>query len=199
MRSHLLIALLLLPGCAYLKDRANDVLDVFWSDVGIGPGLYVSARATDFLAVGFGYKEQAIAGLHGRFAGTGSSLAVGLGPAVIGNDRFDCSPVLPQDPSVFDAEQEPPASQLLVVPCSFEHAGFEPCDYSEGHRDLHFLDVNAGAALLLVGARVGFSPGELLDCVLGLFGIDLAADDGFGRWDPDRVSPVWMQTNQQGN
>ncbi|MCI0341317.1 MAG: hypothetical protein L0216_09240 [Planctomycetales bacterium] len=42
---------------------------------------------------------------------------------------------------------------------------------------VHAFDVEASAYAGFVCARVGFSPGEFLDFVLGWFGIDIAGDD----------------------
>ena len=42
---------------------------------------------------------------------------------------------------------------------------------------LHAFDVEAHAFALVVGVRVGFSPGEFVDFVLGWFGLDIAGDD----------------------
>ena len=42
---------------------------------------------------------------------------------------------------------------------------------------VHAFDIEAGVFILIVGARVGFSPGEFLDFLLGWFGVDIAGDD----------------------
>ncbi len=42
---------------------------------------------------------------------------------------------------------------------------------------VHAFDVSVGVHALLVGASVGFSPGEFLDFLLGWFGLDIAGDD----------------------
>ena len=42
---------------------------------------------------------------------------------------------------------------------------------------VHAWDIEVGATLGLVYARVGFSPGEFLDFLLGWFGVDIAGDD----------------------
>ena len=45
------------------------------------------------------------------------------------------------------------------------------------HAGLHALDIEAHVFAGLVGVRVGFSPGEFLDFLLGWFGADIATDD----------------------
>jgi len=42
---------------------------------------------------------------------------------------------------------------------------------------INFLDVDVGAGYFLAGAEAGFSPGELLDFLVGFFGFDPARDD----------------------
>jgi hypothetical protein len=42
---------------------------------------------------------------------------------------------------------------------------------------LHLWDVEVGVSPLFVGLNIGVSPGELLDFLLGWFGIDLGGDD----------------------
>lgn len=54
----------------------------------------------------------------------------------------------------------------------------------------HWFDVGAEAALLVPDARVGFSPGELADFILGFLGLDAAADDIL----PDRKQEAALRT-----
>ena len=42
---------------------------------------------------------------------------------------------------------------------------------------VHAFDVELGAYLLVINGKAGFSPGEALDFLLGLFTIDIAQDD----------------------
>ena len=42
---------------------------------------------------------------------------------------------------------------------------------------VHAFDIEISAYALIVGARVGFSPGEFVDFFLGWFGADIAGDD----------------------
>ena len=42
---------------------------------------------------------------------------------------------------------------------------------------VHTFDLEVGAFALILGARVGFSPGEFVDFLLGWFGVDIAGDD----------------------
>jgi len=167
---------LLLTSCSYLQNRANDALDVFLCEGALGPGLYAELRATDFAAVGLGLHTVATGGLHGRYVGTGERGSLGLGPFILGGARGDYGPVLSGDPSTFDDEADEPCTQMLVMPSQ----GIK-CEagYSPSARGLRMAYLSATATVGYVGLRVGFSPGELLDLLLGFFTVNLAGDDAF--------------------
>ena len=42
---------------------------------------------------------------------------------------------------------------------------------------VHAFDVEASVTAIFLSLRIGFSPGELVDFILGWFGVDIAADD----------------------
>lgn len=175
MQTLAFVVLMLFCSCGYLKNRANDALDVFRIDVGTGPGLLLEARATDFAAVGVGFHKQTRVGVHGRFTGELKTVTVGAGPFVLGAvEHGDYEPLLPG--SEFDAAHDLIPVQLFVVPST----GFQTlAPYRVGRRGLHFADLGAGLTVGYVGIGVGCSPGELVDLLLGVVGIDLAGDDVF--------------------
>ena len=176
-------------GCSYLQNRTNDLLDVFRFDVGHGPGLYADARVTDFFASGLGLRSQRTAGMHGRFGFTLAEVGnSGLGIFVLAEHKpWHPTPLLPDDRSQFDANKDVIGAQFLFfVPQMAPRCG----DYSVPQRGLHVADVSTSFALVYVGADVGFSPGELIDLLLGFAGIDLGDDDAFGRGEkPPDESP----------
>jgi len=167
-------ALLAGSGCTYLRDRANDLLDPFRVDVGVGFGLYADARATDFVATGVGVHALHAAGWHGRHVGTGELGGLGLGLLMLGDAEFAMSPLLGEPASFVRAHDVVPG-QLLVFACNGMKCGL--VRYTLAERGLHVADVGASATIGVVGVGLGFSPGELLDCLLGFFGIDIAGDD----------------------
>lgn len=172
----------LLSGCTWLQNRANDALDVFALDFGQGPGLYADVRATDFVAVGVGMHDTVTWGMHGRYAGTSGRGAVAVGPLMWGwrPDGPAVSPMQSGDPSRFNQDVvDPPPSHLILWPAGPLRHAFP--EYNETARGLRFADVSATLTIGYVGMHVGFSPGELVDFVLGVFGIDLSDDDAFGR------------------
>ena len=60
--------------------------------------------------------------------------------------------------------------------------GISACSLAE--RDVRVADVGASLTVGVVGVSVGFSPGEVLDLLLGVVGIDLAGDDDASRPPP---------------
>ena len=189
---------LCLPSCSYLKNRTNDLLDVFWVDVGVGTGVYVDARASDFLWQGVGFHSYAeVASLHGRFAGSPDHMR-GFGlPTLwlLGYTICDYRPrewgllpVLDGDRSKYDLNMEQPwSSYCLFFPgLSIVDPPPDVPSYSVGKRGLRVADVGVHVQCL-VGARLGLSPGEFLDLLLGFVGIDLGGDDAFGASPPDRA------------
>jgi len=184
-----LAACLLLCGCNYVKNRVNDLLDPFRFDVGIGPGLYAEARATDFAAVGVGARFQEIVAMHGRFVSTDiDAFALGLGPFVLGSHHaLDLQPLLAADPSEHDADHGVVAAQFLFFPSM----GMK-CEagYELANRGLRLADLGGTLALGYVGVGAGLSPGEFVDLLLGFVGIDIAGDDGFGRPEPPAEEPT---------
>ena len=183
----------LLPGCTYLKNRATDLLDVVWLDVGVGPGLYAEGRISDFLIQGAGFQCHLVnLGLHGRYFGIGHLGGIGLptltmagctvsihNPAYLG-----MVPMLGGGSQYDSCHIEPPwSSTCLFLPgvCVVERPSSVP-DYSAEKRKLRVADIGA-AVQYGVGVRAGFSPGELYDFVWGLFGADPAADDVFVPWE----------------
>lgn len=167
---------MLLTSCSYLQNRANDALDVFLCEGLLGPGLYAEARVTDFAAVGLGMQVVASGGLRGRCIGSGHRENLGLGPFILGGAYIPAEPLLYDDPDYSDGNDEEPCVQVLCLPSK----GIK-CEagYSPSARRLRMADLGVTATVGYVGVRVGFSPGELLDLVLGFFIIDLGGDDVF--------------------
>lgn len=171
-----LVACTAFGSCTYLQNRANDLLDPFRVDVGFTPGLHVDARATDFAALGVGAKGGVVVGLHGRFAVQYRTANVGVGPLMLGEPfRLEASPLLCE--SKYDADHDMVPSQFFVVP----RMGVErPRPWSLERRGLHVADVGVNVAAV-VGAGIGFSPGEFVDLLLGFVGVDIAGDDVAGE------------------
>ena len=157
-------------GCAspYWQNRRADVADVFTATVGIGLG--ATARIGP-LHAGLG----ANADLYGIEAGEIGELG-SLTTAIIGTGDRASDACL-----VFAAASEidlGPRSAARGKNVAYRPSGIPfwnpPWHGSPNPARWTQIEVAAG---LLVGFRLGFNPGELLDFVLGFFGVDIYDDD----------------------
>ena len=179
-------------GCSYFQNRVNDLLDPFRFDVGVGPGLYAEARATDFLALALGGQVQNTVGMNGRFVRERETFAYGFSWVVMGGATTkDASPILADDPSRYVHTHDSIPNHIVVVPGfgSFHH----PEPWTLANRGVHVADLGVSLVLVEVGASIGFSPGEVVDFLLGIVGLDIAGDDSFGR-EPEATGPVTSGT-----
>ena len=164
----------LCAGCAspYWRGRRADAADVFTATAGIGIGatarigpLHAGLGAnTDFYGIEAGESVQGGLGLLVVGAGYEASDAA-FGP-------FGRSVVhLGTDARRRGKNNVPPSGERGLRPIPFwdppEPAGGNPARWTQ-------IEVAAG---LLGGVRLGFNPGELLDLLLGFFGVDLYDDD----------------------
>lgn len=166
-------------GCSYFANRANDLLDPFQFAVGVGPGMYADVRATDFAATGLGYRDMTAVGTLGRYLITDADMFSFAAGFVVSEVQtiHGAHAVLPGDPSQPDPLLWSAMQLLIVLPM-----GAGPCDlYSLSERGLHMADIRAGVGLGYLGLDVGFSPGQFVDLLLGVVGIDIAGDDVFGN------------------
>jgi len=164
--------LALLSSCSaapYFADRGRDLADCFTITVSAGPGISASLALTDacHLMVGGGVHGEA--GLIGRRVGAAGVMNLGL-------------PIVPF------MEEGLLHGRLLFTECSGDwreedvqdecyliHAGGWPPTNPVTTR-MRAFDLEIGATVLL-GVRLGFSPGEFVDLIAGSFGSDPAGDD----------------------
>jgi len=168
----LIAAFSALPSCAagtYLGDRGRDFADIFTLTGSIGPEISADAKLTEaaHLAVGIGGHLEA-----GLIKGEwGSAPVITLG--------------LPFAPFMEDG--------VLHGRYVFTETGgaWDDLDVQDECYIIHFLDVGATnphrawvdrfdlelGVTIGIGARVGFSPGQLVDFLGGCFGWDPAQDD----------------------
>jgi hypothetical protein len=187
------LALAVLGACrttarGYFEDRLHDTADILPFSVGSGPGFHVGARATAFLGTGVGYAETS------RW-GWGHRPADAEDPASLAGSRswhetekgFVVYWVRDGDP--------PPGAG---------NAGFIlPIREDERGMSLHLepgsaLDAEVDVHLGYVGFRIGLSPIQLIDWLLGWFTLDFARDDLNGRLEGETVpakTPEARRTN----
>lgn len=173
-------------GCAsvgtYAKDRGNDFLDMFKLTAAVGLGFHADVEATDLVHLGAGGSLMPMSGgFYGR------ELAGGL------DCNLNLPPVTWLMPGLKESQEELRVPYYLITHCHVEgmdpHRTIETADSCAcfispllTRRDIEkpfhrLFDIEAGGTAVLVGGRAGFSPGECLDFILGLFTIDFAKDD----------------------
>jgi len=151
-----LLPLLLLASCgAWGRDRLRDLGDVFTFEVAAGVGVSADVKATDLLHVGAGYAHGRKLSWRGRTAHV-----------------------------LWDREVGLPGSALLWWGALADGQLWRLGDlHTDGAELLHggspwrIADLEVGVFAGFVGLRLGLSPGELVDLLAGLVGLDPAGDD----------------------
>ncbi|MDF1800327.1 MAG: hypothetical protein P1V81_14205 [Planctomycetota bacterium] len=177
LHAPLFLALLVPPlsSCAadsYLGRRGADLAEAFTLTLAAGPEVSVDVQATDALHLALGGGVHGEAGLAGGALGTAGVMTLGLPVAPFLEDgvlygRYVFSEV-GGGWSAEDLEDE--CYLVHLVDAAPTHPKFDAW---------HALDLEAGF-VVGVGARVGLSPGELVDFLAGLVGLDPLGDDALG-------------------
>lgn len=189
-----------LSGCAYLRNRAADLADVFVAEASVGLGAHLHVQVTDFLGTGIGFSEQRGVWLHGRYIGTGTRTSLGIVvinmSGVAPEKKADLRPLFSGSRDYVEMAKEgvgiyddSRGCWYCVLPVGL--AWFGPSAYFEVSklRWWRLLDVSVGASAL-IGFHVCLSPGEAADFLLGFPGIDLAGDDLSEAVGEPRVTPI---------
>ena len=188
-RLFLLLPVLFCAGCAspYWQDRRADAADVFTATVGIGIG--ATARVGP-LRAGLGAHYD----FYGVEAGETGELGTLPGLVVAGPSAGEVSFLLWGESAV---DLDGGARRRGKNHCSSSVASFtrglnpvplwDPPEPAGGN-PARWTQIEVAAGLL-GGVRLGFNPGELLDLLLGVFGVDLYDDDVAGL-PPDEKTPA---------
>lgn len=192
---------LLLASCQYLQDRALDFLDQYKGSVGAGPMGGVRSKNLGVVDTGLmvGAKPRALA-LGWRY---GTPLYFKES-----DSRFDVNQaeiVKTTTLTAFDYEKgsyKSAKTSAVLFPAIFSwidstptdyewYVPEEAADYDDRHwiwsgrsfygnsrfDQIHAFDIEVEVGLF-VYVEVGFSPGEIVDFLLGFLTIDIAGDDG---------------------
>jgi len=174
-------------GCSYLTDRGKDFLDIWWLELGMGHLLDVDFQVTEAIHSGIGMtmwvKLVALERRHvvvWRGDDNTPSMATwgllfvrssALMPYCEERDRFGYLWNFVYLPNYF--ADEPYVSDIVMGKSRLPL----PRNVSQAVPWINLLDVDVGACVVPLAARVGVSPGEMLDFLLGWLGIDIAKDD----------------------
>jgi len=196
----LLLALLFtLPSCRYLRNRGADFLDQFRISVGAGSVAGVRVRAVGAVDTGImmGIKPRA-ASLGWRY---GTPLFFNHADPKFDADQAEIIKATSVTGLDFASGTYRSArTSAAILPGLFTWTDATPKDYEwlvpeEGdefrdrywiwnrettrrnrYAQIHAFDIEAEVGLF-VYLEAGFSPGEMLDFLLGIVGIDIAKDD----------------------
>jgi len=153
-----------------MKNRGSDFADCFKGDVGLGLGVDAQIMATDYIGTGVGASSVYKTGFKGRYNGSWEDYHVGFGIVDYGDFGWDIQPA--------ETENQPPAKTKIRSFCGINPSwSDEPKLAFPKKPFLDKFDIEAGGTWLVAGFRVGFSPGQLLDFIIGWTGIDIADDD----------------------
>jgi len=178
-------SLFLLTSCrtstrGYFEDRLHDTLDWIPCSVAAGPGFYVGARATSFLGTGVGYAETNRAGLHRRSAWPEDPFE--LVNARTWSEKEKGLVIL----WTRDGDPKPGAGNLLIPPVVDEKNDF-------GFRAFidpgSLLDAEVEAHIIYLGIRIGASPIQIIDWLLGWATLDFLGDDLNARFEGKPAKP----------
>ena len=164
------VLVLLCAGCAspYWQDRRADAADVFTATVGVGLG--ATARIGP-LHAGLGVNWD----FYGIEAGEIGKLG-SLGEAIVGlGDKATDVCIVCMGGSEIDQGER---SAVRGKNVAYRPSGIPFWDPPppESPNPARWTQIEVAAGLL-GGVRLGFNPGELLDFLLGFFGVDLYGDD----------------------
>ncbi|MEK7270784.1 MAG: hypothetical protein AAB215_07590 [Planctomycetota bacterium] len=176
-------------GCGYLKDRRDDFCEIWRGDAGVGFGILASAQAGDLAHAGIGLGFSRRHGWRGE-KGTPSSWQESEAHIPLSIASLAGEPPGPaahlveirEDAAEGAPEAIPFAERcFLILPIvTREFIGADP-----GTPWLHALDVSVNAQLIVPAFRIGFSPGETIDFLLGFSTLDL--DGSAGRRRDQRI------------
>jgi len=184
-----LVAVAVLSGCSslYWKNRANDLADVLEMNVGFCPyfpdprsSFLVSVQATRGGHLAVGNAATMRAGLYGGrwWAWTESGAALPGAPYAYFSSAGAASAAEREDWQYAFYDRW---DYLLGIPSYYRDVwSYEIEDAvtsAKMESVTHWGDVAVDVVPFFFATRVGFSPGELLDSILGWFTIDIAADD----------------------
>jgi len=148
------------------RDRAHDLAQIFEFKGSVGPGLAVSARATEVAQAGFGWSRAETVGMiEGRFTAA-SERRTEYGVSLL---------------HVYEYRRE--GRDLLAVRhAGLSDPGYDPYPFSwQLDADRRALDVGFDVHLAIVGVGATCRLDELWDFVAGCFGFDPLGDDAYGR------------------
>lgn len=187
----ILLLLIFTTGCAgYWINRKDDFADIGKASVGVSfpfefiPGPGIDIQATDFFHPSFGYKS--------------TSANIGHESRYISGVWFDTSSYYPYTFSLelsLDRHLRGPFDYGVIERSKFIGQKYYYLGYMEGYIKNKRIEVSmikrlgfeVGINAVLINARVGVNPAEILDFILGFTALDIAGDDAKSVLTKDEV------------
>jgi hypothetical protein len=200
LRTVCLLFLLLSAGCRYLGDRGLDFLDMFRVSGGVGTTVGVRGRVLGVVDTGL------MVGVKPNFSALGWRYGKPLyfdkdDPRLDGDQAGIIKATSVRNLNWGEGSYESARTSAALLPAVFTWTDASPNGYewtvpeegnefkeknwiwsrettrSNRYAQIHAFDIEVDVGLG-VYVETGFSIGEALDFVLGIFGIDIAKDDG---------------------
>ena len=177
-----------LAGCSWTSARTRDFGDLFRLEGQVGYGLSAHAHAGELAHVGVGSSRNWSAGVLYGEAGTQTITEDHLPLSVIWSFTNPSKEHVHRI-KVGEEGTEGTHRCFLIFPGALKPGTLQK-------HDIHYLDLEAGFLAGFVGLEVGFSLGELLDFIMGLFKwsdewtfMDPGQDD---TWDERDLKQFWI-------
>ncbi len=179
-------SLIFLTGCRYVPDRMRDLADIGRVSVGPCMGLGVEVKATGLLHPSLGTATRsARVGWDSRhcylFWPEREAFFPMSIPRTAAREAAGLQPVSAAMPAFYSRRSTSPIHDCTSISRLFYSPppGRHDDDLGILWRFVSTVtDIEAGAALGIVSARVGVNAAEVVDLVLGFAMIDIAGDDG---------------------
>ncbi|MEM7167883.1 MAG: hypothetical protein AAF581_20695 [Planctomycetota bacterium] len=156
------LAVGLLPGCAYMKDRGNDFLDMGGMQISAGAQLGFNARASKLAQAGVGYATGDVAAWDGRTLAVFEENRAEAGVSVLYGNGAE--------------RHVHRANESYVKWDKFDENNDVNFDLKRDF-DRGFWEIGGHVGAGFVGFGAHFDPMQMFDFLLGWFAIDFARDD----------------------
>jgi hypothetical protein len=171
-----LFSMLVVSGCAYMRDRGHDAMDII--DIGVTvndkpmPRFALYFDFFNILPLGFSNVDGKVLGMGNRQAGFMDFEHQNWGVLAVGKEQKGSGVFNPNDP-----HQARPDQKDLTERPRYD-VGFVGVGGEEPPPDMQFLECDRALHLGWIGLHATMRPIDLLDFVFGWFTIDMMGDDG---------------------
>ncbi|MEQ8763196.1 MAG: hypothetical protein RL885_04665 [Planctomycetota bacterium] len=181
----------------FFQDRLHDSIEILPISVATGVGLYGGVRVTPFFGTGVGVAQTYRAGWSDGVMGEWEELSAGWllasmrhgprRPAAYQQASLSDLPVGDADP---DTRAHGAGNFMFFIPFRFGDKSMFGHEETPAYRDIELLDIELNLFVGIGGLRLGLSPLQFGDWVVGWFGWDPAGDDELGSEAAGKPAPI---------